>query len=1419
MYEIYPASLLNQRLPTLKELAPYGKDAHAATQRHVITQRGQRVMDLLPYSSAMPWPYKGKRQQTVDTMPILLEFVGILPDGSPGIIQIRPITLYLDVTLAYESPNPATDPVLINMGDIDGSRHFTRDLPVFETDEAAIAELEKRVDHVVDGIGLKPDSRELVEQFPLLLHRRKPITWVRLRFRSIERYKNAYEAFHREGHLVTANDDQNQSNVIYRILREHDLSHGGWIRASGAEITFDVSTGRWVARTAIEDLRMLPEADYPTAVERFYRRPASLQMGWDCETYCPVRTGEPPMVADAGFELYMDAMALCWGFLGPLDKQPLMVMLLLNVNGEPEHLLRQALTSDVAKPWLAEDAATFERIQIYTCATQRELFECKMQLINLLRPSIRVGYNDGGYDGIVIRDWLARHDTAKDPAKKILARLPGSQHDYVRIERESVKIEAGTNRELAFLHVPGSLAIDMMPIYMKEEDYKKAESHSLDNMLRGERLPTKLDVPAERQFQIWAAVREGAPAVRMCTVMNNDATRPTEGAYDPATLEVHFEPTRQNTVQYSAMYDTAEQLLRLTRYCFVDALSAWRLMAKRSYEINFREDAMGAFMTLKAAAFRGGGVKVGNVVLHAAARATPPIACPCNLHQGRPIGAKYEGGMVLEPMSNIYSVNSVFGLDFASLYPSNYIATGASGERVELRPAEIQRLEKDGYALFPIDFKMIDTGRHVRGAIVRARPGKSTDYEKNPEERSLFAEILFRLKSGRIAWKKKLGAAKKQLEKLTFGTEEYRELEYTVRTLNAKQLSLKVRMNTFYGVTGQIMGWIYLRPLAGFIPQVGRMALMTAATVLTDELQCTVVYGDTDSTYVRLHTSVYADIAEPSAEAPLEEKRAYLAALVKRTFERVPAIRDHVNMRLAERFKTGALEMAYEEVLLPCLLTVLKKIYGGYEHIGLPNFETPHLFQRGLDTQKRGMPPIIRQYGRGMLEALFDVDNVGRKISAQEIVVRYIRQFFTRAWTPIDFEKSDTYRPHKKNIRVLRFAERMRERQAAECAENERRVAAGEQPLQVTPTPTPGIRFQYVLVEPEETFTPDGKIAKYTNGDLMEYTWVAARRQRPVNLWLYMDPQMIRFAAQLCAHELRTDFDGADQLRSRMVVTAYEESREEHQRVDDEPDDSDDDTDSVSSKQSESSMRSTASSRSLAVTKVHAQALLKEMKKRLTPVFAEIAGVDFKERQRRGRELRKEYRLQSQYQALEERQALERKYGSAWVLHQAKDDATVGPEDARATTVESRVDRARGYAASEVERYTAYNRAWAAELFEREKKWLGAVAVHRLHVARYVGTTRRAGDGYREHTKKWLTRRIREAESMIRAAATGSEDEFVYKAWMPTRELAALQSMQARYEMFLEIAKDAECAGKKRIPTTVINDALEAALEDRYREF
>lgn len=1415
-YEVYPVSQLNTRLPTLPELKPYynettKEEPHLKAQQHVITQRGQKILDLLPYTSAMPWPFKGKKASDVDTMPIMLEFVGILPDGQPGAIHVAPIELYLDVTLAYESPHPESDPILINMGDIvttNNERKFSRDLPTLEMTAEDENQLEVRVNKVVDFMGLKPSRREMIKQFPLLLHRREPITWIRLWFRSIERYKNAYEAFHREGHLVTANDDQNQSNVIYRILREHDLSHGGWLRAKHVEIKFD--RGCWTAHVNIENLSLLSEEEYPTdpRLNQFYRRPASLQMGWDTETYSPVRTGEPPKPVDNGFELYMDAMAFCWGYASPMDKHPLMVMLLLNPNGGPERLLRRALVdedNEEKRKWLTEDAATFNRIQIYLCSTQRELIEAKMQLINLLRPSVRVGYNDGGYDSIVLKEWCARHEPTRstNSHKKAVDYLPKSRFDYPRFERESIKIEAGTSRELAFLHVPGSLAIDMMPVYMKEEDYKKAESHSLDNMLKCERLPVKLDVPASRQFQIWAAVREGHDTVRMSTIMDNNADRPAEGKFDPSTRELHHEPTRQDTAQYTVLYDTSEQLHRLIRYCFVDALSAWRLFAKRSYEINFREDAAGAFMTLKAAAFRGGGVKVGNVVLHAAARMSPPIACPANLHQNRPLGAKYEGGMVLEPMSNIYSVNGVFGLDFASLYPSNYIATGASGERVELRPDAIEKLRADGYSLIDIDFKMMDTGQCISGVIVRARPGKSTDYEKNPEERSLFADILYRLKSGRLIWKKKMGQAKKALEaRDDKGSPEYVDLEYQVRLLDAKQKSLKVRMNTFYGVTGQTIGWIYLRPLAGFIPQMGRMALMTAATVLTDELKCTVVYGDTDSTYVRLHTSEYEDIVEPLADDPIEKKKEYLSALVRRTFERVPAIRDHVNKRLSEKFGTRALEMAYEEVLLPCLLTVLKKIYGGYEHIGRPSFDPPHLFLRGLDIQKRGMPEIIRQYGKGMLEALFNVDNVGRKISAQEIVVKYIRDFFTREWAPIHFEKSDTYRPHKQNIRVLKFADRMRQRQAGERAENERREKKGLPPIQVTPMPTPGIRFQYVLVEPEETYSPTGCILKPSIGDLMEYTWVAARQKRRINLWKYMDPQMIRFAAQLCAHELRTDVEGADQLRSRMVITQYEESREEFQAADLDPsgDDSDDEDDnaSVSSKQS---------SRSSAVTKSHAQVLLKQMKLKLHPVFEEIAGVNFEERRRRGRELQSEYRLQKKLQKIEHQQELEARLGHAWQLHPGED-----------TTTSARVDHARGFAASLVDKEMKNIKKWAGQLAEEERKYLGA-RMYRFHVARYNGTKRRPGDGIREHTLRWIKERIRTTEDEIRAAAHTTEDEFALGAWESTCRLAALQMMQTRYEMFLEIARDGEFADKKRMPPTVVNDLREAAREDLFKEF
>src|SRR3989338_1123969 len=105
-----------------------------------------------------------------------------------------------------------------------------------------------------------------------------------------------------------------------------------------------------------------------------------------------------------------------------------------------------------------------------------------------------------------------------------------------------------------------------------------------------------------------------------------------------------------------------------------------------------------------------------------------------------------------------------------------------------------------------------------------------------PELRSgILPEILLTLVDARAA-------VKKQMKNAT-GDEN--------RILNAKQLAIKDMSNSFYGYTGYIRARLYMVDVAGSITAYGRENIIKTKDLVEKNFQARVVYGDTDSIFVR----------------------------------------------------------------------------------------------------------------------------------------------------------------------------------------------------------------------------------------------------------------------------------------------------------------------------------------------------------------------------------------------------------------------------------------------------------------------------------------------------------------------------------------------------------------------------------------
>ncbi len=168
---------------------------------------------------------------------------------------------------------------------------------------------------------------------------------------------------------------------------------------------------------------------------------------------------------------------------------------------------------------------------------------------------------------------------------------------------------------------------------------------------------------------------------------------------------------------------------------------------------------------------------------------------------------KLKGGFVLEPEKKLHS--NVLVMDFKSMYPSIFIT-------YNICPTTIV---KDG---------------NRQGLI--ETPSGAKFLPKNIQY-GIIPKILEGVMKQRQAVKKKLKECKDENKK---------------RALDAEQWALKIMANAFYGHMGYVRSRIYDLDIANAITTCGRETIKETAAKIEREFGYKIVYGDTDSVFVKV---------------------------------------------------------------------------------------------------------------------------------------------------------------------------------------------------------------------------------------------------------------------------------------------------------------------------------------------------------------------------------------------------------------------------------------------------------------------------------------------------------------------------------------------------------------------------------------
>ena len=248
---------------------------------------------------------------------------------------------------------------------------------------------------------------------------------------------------------------------------------------------------------------------------------------------------------------------------------------------------------------------------------------------------------------------------------------------------------------------------------------------------------------------------------------------------------------------------TREKRTIVGKYCVQDTNLCLLLFEKFAVLPNHIEMAKVTRVPLEYLITRGQSIKVFSQISYATRKAGYLI--PVLLHTESE--SKFQGATVLEAHVGYYT-RPVCGLDFASLYPSIMISYNMCYSTVVLDP---KYLNLPGF-----EYTTIDCGDNLSFTFVQNQPG-------------VLSGILQNLWTNRKVTKKEMNTATDPFVKTV---------------LNAKQLAIKVSMNSIYGFTGATVGSLPCLEISQSVTGCGRLMIEQTQKHAKELFQCEIVYGD-----------------------------------------------------------------------------------------------------------------------------------------------------------------------------------------------------------------------------------------------------------------------------------------------------------------------------------------------------------------------------------------------------------------------------------------------------------------------------------------------------------------------------------------------------------------------------------------------
>ena len=606
------------------------------------------------------------------------------------------------------------------------------------------------------------------------------------------------------------------------------------------------------------------------------------------------------------------------------------------------------------------------------CRDERDMLLRFAGDIRRNNPDIMCGYNTFGFDDAYIED-RCRVLGILNEMKLGRCETIGRSDDGIYKPKfsETKKFELASGKyDLRFLSIRGRLGLDLLLNMRREHSLDSFKLDSVasvflrDRVLSYEKSGSKLKINTKTTRGLFNGNYVKFDIVGNTTDPYREGHKFVVSEITPKSFCVDLIPglfadigsKEQKSLEWTFTKDDVEphELFRLHReggsagrariakYCIQDCDLVLTLMAKLDTIVNARGMADVCKVPMEYVLRRGQGIKIFSAVVYYASQRDQIIRTQ-EAFEG---DGGYEGAIVISPKIGMYLDQPVSVLDFNSLYPTNMIAYNISpdtlvcervfdteGHKLDhrgLQMPEIEALKEKGYEFDEIEFDNKD----AKGVVETTT--KCTYLQANPENPmtvGVLPKTLDILLKKRKEFKDKMEDPK------------YDDAQKSV--FNGLQLAYKVVANSVYGQCGSKTSPIRKMCVAASTTAAGRNQLMLAKRIVEAEFGAEVVYGDTDSIFIKFPTK---DLAESIKLGIAAGKR--------------------ITEQCRKPYK-----IAYEKTFYPFILFCRKR-YVGMMYEEDPSLEKAKRKSMGIVLKRRDNAPIVKDVYGGALDILMQERDV-----------------------------------------------------------------------------------------------------------------------------------------------------------------------------------------------------------------------------------------------------------------------------------------------------------------------------------------------------------------------------------------------------------------------------------------------------------